>query len=340
MRVLFIMERYCDADPDCGPTNSEHLLVDSLKSTGLVSETSRFYFDQLSKQFGKGKMSELLFEHCNIFQPNLVIFTPLGGALGDRLNPPGEVIKRIGIRTILWMFDCKPACGIETKWLPYVDYLCIADSIAAYHYYKDSPKIILTYSAASPTLFFNRNLERNVDVSFVGSVDPSDVRWPMRQEYTSFLRGKGIGVVVAGGQRSGKLTPEEYATLMCRSKISLNFCRDGNGLPCLKPRAFEVASCGALLMEDWDTEVARLLEPSQDFVIFQSKEELMDLVRYYLKHVDEREAIAVSGWQKTTGVYSARNMWGYLFERMGFEIPKQLQENSVYLKHKSIMEKL
>jgi hypothetical protein len=334
------MERYCDADPRCGPTNSEHLLVDSLKSTGLVSETGRFYFDQLSKQLGKDRMCQLLLERCSIFQPDLVIFTPLGGALGDSLNPSGEVIKRMGIKTLLWMFDCKPACGIETKWLSYVDYLYVADSIAAYNFYRGNPKVFLTYSAASPTVFFKRNLERDIDVSFVGSVDPSDRRWPMRYEYTSFLRARGINIVVAGGQRSSRLSPKEYATLICRSKISLNFCRDGNGLPCLKPRAFEVTSCGALLMEDRGTEVAKLLEPGKDFVLFQSKDELLDLVHYYLKHIDEREVIATSGWQKTTVIYSARNMWGYIFERMGLEIPEQLQGDPTYLKHKSIMEKL
>jgi len=62
------------------------------------------------------------------------------------------------------------------------------------------------------------------------------------------------------------------------------------------------------------------------------------LVRYYLANPMEREAISRRGWQKATEIYNARNMWGYIFERLGFR--GWLTRDSDYLKHKGKMEKL
>lgn len=338
-RLLFVMEQYCDADPLCGPTNSEHLLVDAIRSTGLVGETKRFYFDQLSKSAGRGRMSELLLEECDLFCPEVVLYTPLGGALGDALNPLPSAIDRIRERAmvLIWLWDAKPNCGLETKWLPHADYLGIVDSVKAYIYYRGYHNVILAYSAPSPELFCGRGLPRDIDVSFLGSVDPTDQRWPMRAEYTNYLRENGIDIRVGGGQRVQRLSALDYSTIMSRSKISLNFSRDGNGLPCLKSRVFEVTSCGALLMDDWGTDTEYFFQSGQDFVIYNSKEDLLRLVKYYLEHEEERKAIAGNGWMKATFTYNARNMWAGVFERMGFEVPRGLVDKNFTI-HKQVVE--
>ena len=338
-KVLFVMEQYCDADPVCGPTNSEHLLVDAIRSTGLVGETKRFYFDQLSKSVGRGRMSLLLEECLDLFRPDVVLYTPLGGALGDALNPLPIRIREEA-KMLLWLWDAKPNCGLETKWLPIADYLGIVDSVKAYLYYRGYHNVILAYSAPSPKLFYDRSLPRDIDVSFLGSVDPTDQRWPMRAEYTNYLRENGIDIRVGGGQRVQRLSPQDYATIMSRSKISLNFSRDGNGLPCLKSRVFEVTSCGALLMDDWGTDTEYFFEPGKDFIIYNSKEDLLRLVKYYLEHEEERAAIAKSGWVKAIYVHNAPNMWAGVFERMGFAPPRVLTESPYYQMHKKVLGRL
>lgn len=322
-RILFLMEKYCDADPKCGPSNSEHQVVGAIESTGLVRETKHFYFDVLSKQFGQTKASELLLEDIAIFEPDLIIYTPLGGALGDQLNPLPQTIRRISDerKLFLYLFDAKPKCGLEWKWLPLVNYLGIADSISSFLYYQQDPKIIMAYQAASPRDFYNKNLQRDIDVSFVGSIDPLDQRLPHRHEYTKFLKDNGVNIWIGGGQRGQRLSVEEYCNILNRSKISLSFCRDGNGLPVLKQKVFEIMNCGALFLDDYGTEAARLFEPDEDFVVFHSKEELLKLVRCYLADNEKREAIAQSGYKKATAIYSVRNVWGYVFRKLGFIVP-------------------
>ena len=345
-KVLFLMERYCDADPKCGPTNSEHLVVSAIKSTGLVKKTKRFYFDVLYQQLGRNEMAELLLEDCLVFNPDLIIYTPLGGDLGKRLNPPRELISKIlnelKIKIFLILWDAKPGRGAEIEWFPYTSYLGAPDSLSAFLSYRESfHNVLPMYSAVDPNSYYNKNLVRDIDVSFVGSIDPNDVRWPLRNESIRFLRDNGINIFVGGGQRSNKrLSVGEFSDILNRSKISLNFCRDGNGLPILKSRVFEITSCGALMMEDEGTDTQKLFEPNIDFVVFKSKEELLSLVRYYLKNEELRQYIAISGCQEATDIYNAKNMWRYIFEKIGLDIPEHLKSNLNYIKHKSILDRL
>ena len=332
-KVLFVTEKYCDADPKCGVTISEHLIVNSLKSTGLVRETKRFYFEVLSQQLGREKMSELLLEDCLVFQPDLVIFTPLGGALGDRLNPTPESIfkmtNELKIKTYLHLYDASPGCGLEVKWLPFVNYLGIVASIPAYLFYKkESPKVIMAYPVISPSDFYQRNIVRDIDISHLGSIHSN------RGEYLNFLKSNGINIFIGGGQRQNRLSLEEYSKVLNRSKISVNFCRDGSEIPVIKSRLFEITACGPLLFEDWGTDTTKLFEPGKDFIIFHSKEELLSLARYYLEHDREREAIARSGYEKATNLYNATNIWGYIFEKVGFSLPKSLAEDELYQVYK------
>ena len=337
-RVLFLMERYCDADPNCGPTNSEHLVVDAIKGTGFVRECRQFYFDALSQEIGRDDMSEVLRSYCMSFKPDLIVYTPLGGSLGQRLNPSNHTIASLGTTVYLHLFDAKPGCGLESIWLPFVNYLGINDCISAFLYYRSDPRIIMGYSATGPD-FQDRGMERDIDVCFVGSVDPDDRRWPMRSEYTSYLRDNGIDILVDGGQRGHRLEVKEYAGILGRSKMALDFCRDGNGLACLKSRVFEALSCGALLLEDEGSDAGMLLEEGRDFISYGSKDDLLRIARYYLDHDEERRAIARSGRDKATEIFNARNMWGHILTTMGYGLP-ELAGDMAFRMHESVMDRV
>ncbi len=337
------MEKYCDADPRCGPSGAEHQVVGAVRSTGLVKGSKHFYFDVLSQQVGKERMGELLLEECGVFAPDLIIYTPLGGALGERLNPTHQIMHSImglGVKVFLNLWDA-PESGLEQQWLPSATLLGVDSLIQNYRRYKHLPNVIFMHSTVDPTVHYDRGLERDIAVSFVGSLDPGGQRWPLRAEYTGFLKTNGVNVVVAGGQRgSSRLPIEEYAAIMGRSRISLDFCRSTDGRPTMHLRSFEVPACGALLMEDYSTLLGHLLEPGKDFLIFPGKEELLELAQYYLAHEDERREIAARGHEKVTRVFNALNMWGYVFERMGFDIPEGLARDSNYRLHKSVLEAL
>lgn len=338
-KILFVMEKYCDGDIKCGPTNSESMLVGAIKSTGLVNQTKQFYFDILCHQLGQRRISKLLLEECAEFKPDLVIFTPLS----PLLDPPRDVIDRIAnvlrIKVYIQLFDASTV-GINS-WLPFGNYVGIIDMVSTHLGYRGNPKIIQTYSAVNPQDFYDQKLKRDIDVSFVGSIDPGGVGWPLRNEYINFLRNNGVNVVTCGGQRYNRISIEEYSNILNRSKISLNFCRQcSSGVSQLKGRVFEAMACRSFLLEEDGSETREFFEVGRDLIIFSDKKELLEKILYYLKHDRQREEITQSGYKKVTNLYNATNMWVYIFSKMGFELPNRLIDDKNYLSHQMKMESI
>lgn len=338
-RLLFVMERYCDAEPAHGPTNSESQLVGAIESTGLVGEIKRFYFDVLCQKMGKEGMARFLFQDCQVFRPDLIIYTPIQGPLGLKFNPPDAVLQRIrtelGIKVHTHLWDTVADDEHVLSRLPYSACIGVVDSVVGQRF-GGEPRIVQSYSAVDPKYFHNGGLERDIDVSFVGPLSS-----PSRISGINFLKTNGVNVTVAGGQRQNRISWEEYARILQRSKISLNFSRNPyDGSSQMKARALEAMTCGAMLMEEDGEHTKGFFEAGKDYVGFSNLQELLDRVLFYLAHGEEREAIAKSGYQKVIDIYNARNCWGYIFEKMGFKAPQWLAKNESYTLHKGKVDAL
>lgn len=340
-KILFVMEKYCDGDPRCGATNSESMLVGAIQSTGLVKQTAQFYYDVVCHKVGQHRMSELLLEKCVEYRPDLVIFTPMFGSLDPLGGAIYQIANVLGIKVYTQTFDFFP---FRIDWcLPLANYVGIIDMLSIPSKYWGNPKIIQGYASVNPREFYNKGLKRDIDISFVGSVDSVDSegrRWPLRYEYIDFLKKNGIDVVTCGGQRSDRISTEDYINILNRSKISLNFCRRADGVSQLKARVFEAMACKSFVLEDEGLETQHFFDIGTDLMSFHSKAELLEKVLYYLDHSKEREEIAQSGYEKVTNLYNATNMWAYIFGKMGFEQPGALGTDENYLLHHVKMESL
>ena len=82
-----------------------------------------------------------------------------------------------------------------------------------------------------------------------------------------------------------------------KSKINLNFTIPNikSGVPL---RVWDVLSSGGFLMTNFTAELLDFFEPDKEIVIFESERELVEKCAYYLEHEDERERIAVAGYEK------------------------------------------
>jgi len=76
----------------------------------------------------------------------------------------------------------------------------------------------------------------------------------------------------------------------------------------IKGRVFEVPACGGFLMTQPAENLGDYLEPGKDCATFDTVDDLVDRVRYYLSREDERQAIADSGYRRTLAehTYAAR----------------------------------
>lgn len=342
-RLLIVAEKYTEGNTSYGPPITDYLIEGAIASTGLVREIKHFWFDEVSKRVGQARMEELLVEDCRLFQPDLVIFARSG------FQPRAmSSLKQLGFKILNWFPDAKAGVTREDHWLPWGTHVGIVDSVAAFKTLHgpwiempyQATNVILMYGAVDPNVFHRVDIPKDIDVLFLGTIDPTDRTLALRNEYTSFLRSRGINIVCTNYHRETVILNDEQNLLMNRSKINLNFCQDGDGLPMLKTRVFKVLACGSLLMDGWDSEAQYFFAPGSEYIAYHDKEELERLIRYYLANGEQRETIARMGYSKATNLFNARNLWGYVFEEMGFSIPEDLANDKNYERHKLIMQEL
>jgi len=318
-KVFFLKEKYYGGNPQLGLTDNDALVIEPLRDTGFADEITVFYFDELSLQLGQPMMGEILLEMCAKDRPDLVIFIMLG-VLG--LDPPRKIMSTImnvlGTKIYLQRYD---GVGVEghrftESWLPFMNFIGFMDATLSHLGYKRHPKAIQGFTSFSLKYFYNRRLNRDIGVSFLGPT----ANLPRRAEYIEFLKENGVDILVRGG-RGNFLTVEEYSKLMGRSKISLSFTLNGDGYAQMKGRTLEIMGCKTMVIEDEGTETGEFFDEGKDFVMARSKEDMLEKILYYLKHDDEREQIAESGYRKVTTLYTTKNYWGYVLSKMGFELP-------------------
>ncbi|MCR5665522.1 MAG: glycosyltransferase [Eubacterium sp.] len=78
------------------------------------------------------------------------------------------------------------------------------------------------------------------------------------------------------------------------SKINLNITLRSiiNGIPL---RAFDIMGNGGFLLTNFQSDLLNYFVPNEDFVYFESKDDLLTKVDYYLTHEKERKEIAANG---------------------------------------------
>lgn len=109
------------------------------------------------------------------------------------------------------------------------------------------------------------------------------------------LQGSIMGTGVIG---------EEYTKAICGSSICLGLLSEtGRGASSgdlITARTFQIPACGTFMLHERNREASSYFQGGRDAEFFSSSEELRDKVKYYLSHVDQREAIARNGLLRST----------------------------------------
>jgi spore maturation protein CgeB len=75
-------------------------------------------------------------------------------------------------------------------------------------------------------------------------------------------------------------------------------------------------SCGALLMENDNPQTRCYFTPMTDYVSFESPADLLDKIRHYLEHANERMEIAARGEEKVRQLYDAAHFWKAITDKL------------------------
>ena len=185
--------------------------------------------------------------------------------------------------------------------------------------------------------------EKDIDVCFIG-----DMRKRGRREYITFLEEAGIAVTVYGqGAANGYLPAGKISEYICRSRINLNFSQiseldwKNSDEPLLnrvrqntgRPR--EIAVTGAFCLSEYSPSLETTFKPGKEIDFFRNKEELLDKVKFYLSHPEEREALALAAHKYAVDNYReevyTRKMLEDLAARLAYSRDADLHAGRIYL---------
>lgn len=146
--------------------------------------------------------------------------------------------------------------------------------------------------------------EFGCDVGFIGSWEAD------RCNHILFLAQSGIKVVVWGEawKKYTGLHPnliikpksqwaDDYAKVLNATKINLCFLKKLNRDQ-QTARSIEIPACGGFMLAERTKEHQELFREDTEAVFFETSEELLEKVKYYLEHEDERARIAQNGYQR------------------------------------------
>ena len=97
--------------------------------------------------------------------------------------------------------------------------------------------------------------------------------------------------------KNGITTHIEMPRVFRASKINLNITMKGiqSGIPL---RVWDVLGCGGFLLTNYQTEIPSYFEIGKDLVCYESLEECVEKVKFYLRNDDIRMEVAESGHRK------------------------------------------
>jgi hypothetical protein len=137
-----------------------------------------------------------------------------------------------------------------------------------------------------------RDLEQDIDVSFVGSA------YGPRQSVVRFLLDGGVRVTPFGhGWRSAGWT-KDPVEIFNRSRINLGIggIEYSESLTNVKGRDFEIPGTGGgMYLTTFNPDLALHFKVGDEIVCYRNRDEMLELIRWYLLRPDEASAIAARG---------------------------------------------
>lgn len=345
VRVLFVGMRWDYKQPSRGDSFEYTNFWQALDRFAGI-EADLFPFDEIEASLGREGMNRALLRRVGDTSPDLVFFF----MFTDEFDP--AVVDSITSRTttVNWFADDQWRFEIYSRgWAPHLTWVATTDEVAARKYERAGfSNVIRTQWGCNHHSYRPLVLERDLDVTFVGQPHGN------RRATIQALRDEGLRVDPWGyGWEHGRLTQEGMIEVFNRSKVNLNLSnasretsprqiarlivrRRGRLLvPAfgsirsnirefrakrrdqIKGRNFEIPGCRTFLVTTRVPGLEEYFRLEEEVVTFENQSELIDKVRHYLDHADEREKIAEAGYQRILRDHTYEKRFTDMFKQMG-----------------------
>lgn len=228
-------------------------------------------------------------------------------ATANDLDP--DAIKKIqedyGIPVVVMCLDDKQSWkgtwlgshfGGQVDIATLVDLSWTSARVACTWYLARGGRPIYLPEGCNPRIYRPLLVEQDIDVSFIG------VRYGFRNSTVRFLKRYGISIQSFGpGWGTRAVWGEDAVRIICRSKINLGMGGIGysEALTNVKTRDLEIAATGGgLYITSYNPDLALHFHIGREIVCYRNRDEMLELIRYYLSHPDEAKEIALAGRQR------------------------------------------
>ncbi len=165
------------------------------------------------------------------------------------------------------------------------------------------------------SLVKNKNSNSNPSVIFTGSL--YEPRTSILKEIKNGLQKHNLDLEIKGrnlGEK--KASDEDYWIRLVDATIVITTANqisskdtDFTFLPHLIYRYIEVPASGSLLIAQSVPAIERYFRPNEHFISFETTEEAVDKISYYIKNKGERDRIAKNGFIKAQSIIKSNSYW-------------------------------
>lgn len=253
------------------------------------------------------KLLELAWE----VKPNYLVMIHLGRVNEDFISTDAlEELQRQGVRIVaIWGDIQSPRQRRKIKMLSHVVdvHLVTASSFAASRLGRRRKVVYSFVPLSDPQV--SEYCSCGAQVSFAGTPKPD------REKVIKTLESAGILVHAFGGEKFDALSRLDYLRVLAHP-MSLSFQNSGceSIEPVMNARPYEIVRQGSLLLEQVGPETPRVFAVGEEYVQWRTTKDLIEKIRFYLIHEEERKKIADSG-QESYRAFSSTKIWNHVFER-------------------------
>lgn len=288
-----------------GPSCDKLWFYDSFEK--LCTRVVPFWYDQYLTE--PARLQEDLLAMVEEVRPDLVFFLPFQDQFSfatlDTLKTKTTTLAWFGDDT--WRFD-----SYSIHYAPHFSRIATADMLSMERYRSLGLDPILTEWAAAEPLSarigpLGPDETYEYDVSFVGGTNK------FRAWFLKKLAGYGIRVDCFGaGWPNGRLSFEAMEQVFRKSRINLNisnsvnhdirfilssprnllnYLRTPKRAEQVKARNFEIPMAGGFQLSNYVLGLERHFDIGRDIAVYNSPEECVQLIRYYLANEEARQSV-------------------------------------------------
>lgn len=348
MKILYIACKYDYMDVKRGYSFEHYNFYETLQKLPQI-KTIYFPYERIHGD-GRDKMNKELRELIDKEKPDILFALMFTDQLKKEVI--GDISKNTNCQTIAWFCDDSWRFDNYSKyWAPHFNWVTTTNSQAPAKYNKIGYKnVIKTQWACNHFLYRPLNLPKIYDVTFVGQPHGN------RKKIIEKIKKAGINIKCWGrGWPAGRISQEEIIRIFSQSKINLNLTKSSGNISLkelakfflkrknnksiqidnprhwidnfksflgkrreqIKGRNFEIPGCGGFLITGDADNLRDYYEDGKEIVIYKDTKDLIEKIKYYLEHDEEREAIAKAGYEHTLRDHTYEKRFNEIFKTIG-----------------------